>query len=226
MKISILIPWRTDGPDGHRQKVWDFLQPLWDQSGFEICVGEDDVFSDRPPYNWPDPDYIPGNDTRYFLPFNCSMALNRAAAQATGDVFVCMGADHYPDPDAIHVAAAMTAYPPYWTPTFGSMAYLSEEYTEALIAGRTTIERCPIAAVDPTAHGNSAVARGAWEAVGGMDQRYSGWGWEDSDLIRRLSRKNGVKRPPFTRGLSLWHKTAHRDLSFNNPNRRLFESGS
>lgn len=212
MKISILVPWRSDGPDGHRQKLWDYLSPLWKQTLFEICVGEDDVYA---------PDSIAGDP----LPFNCSQALNRAAARASGDIFVTMGADFYPNAEAVLAAARHARTAAHWVPVYGTTAYLSQQQTEELVTGRRPIERCLIEHTDPSCQGITAISATAWRAVDGMDEGYSGWGWEDTDLLRKLARKYGYPPYPYTRGISLWHPTWHRDLSRANPNRRRFEAG-
>lgn len=218
MKVSLLIPWRSDGPEGHRQKVWDYLRPLWEKTEFEVCVGEDDVSG---PHDEP-------------LSFSCSQALNRAAAKAGGDVFVTMGADYFPMPAAVQRAAELALrYPPYWMPVFGAVEYVSEGSTKALLSGALktenhTILRNMIDAVDQGCMGITAVKASMWHQVGGMDERYRGWGWEDTDLRRRLTAASYQHKPKFlhTRGVALWHDGGHRDLTYNNPNRRLFESGA
>lgn len=203
MKISIMIPWRSDGPNGWRQEVWNYLRPKWEEIGWELCIGE---------------------DNRYELPFSAALAFNRAAAQATGDVLVTMGADFYPNPEAIERAATLTAHKSNWVMIFGAVGYLSEVDTKKLIRDGAEISTLRLGVVDPTCQGITAIRRTAWDAVGGMDERYSGWGWEDTDLLRRLGRKYGYATYPYTRAISLWHPTGHRDMSYNNPNRRLFES--
>jgi hypothetical protein len=199
MTISILIPWRTD--NGQRQRVWDFLRPLWTKTDFEICIGEDDAAG----------------------PFNCSRALNRAAAQATGNVFVPMGADHYPNTTAVDSAARLAQRNAAWQPVFGGVYRLSQRGTDELLTvGQPSYSM--VEHIDTVCKGINAVTRGSWETVGGMDERYAGWGWEDDDLVRRLQRRYGSVTPPSIRVIALWHESAHQDLSYGNPNRRLFES--
>lgn len=226
MKISILVPWRSDGPDGHRQKLWDYLRPRWERTPFEICVGEDDVYAPLPTIEGPEPETELRTATP--LPFNCSQALNRAARMADGDVFVMMGADHYPNESAILAAAERATHWPGWSPVYRTTNYLSEASTAALIAGERGIRGLPFERTDPTCMGITAVHREAWLAVHGMDERYRGWGWEDTDLRRRLTQKFGDAHPmPLTSAavVALWHDMSHRDLSYDNPNRRRFEAG-
>lgn len=57
-----------------------------------------------------------------------------------------------------------------------------------------------------------------------MDERYAGWGYEDTALLRELTRHYGFVPSPFNHVLGLWHDGAHWDMSATNPNRVLFES--
>lgn len=71
---------------------------------------------------------------------------------------------------------------------------------------------------------NHGVHRSDYEAVGGNDQSFEGWGYEDSDLAIRLG-NHGVRLIPAGRGstvLHLWHPEADRTLERENL-RRLEE---
>ena len=201
-KTSILVPWRTD--HGHRARVWNYLRPIWENTEYELCVGTDTGEG----------------------PFNCSMAVNDAARQATGDVYVIMGADLYPKQHAIDQAVKFTSYVHDWAPVFGGMDYLSRVDTDLVLARKTVALSCKPVTRDPTAMGIVAVRAAAWHEIDGMDERYSGWGWEDTALVRSLRERFGGVAAPLHVGLSFWHPTGHRDLSPSNPNRRLFESES
>src|ERR1700761_5891633 len=114
---------------------------------------------------------------------------------------------------AAHIARSM-----HWTPVFGAMSYLSQVDTELVLAhGADPLSFTPCAQ-DPSAAGNTAVSAVAWKEINGMDERYRGWGWEDTALLRTLTRRFCVAPPPRTVGLSLWHPSGHRDLSVHNPN--------
>lgn len=210
MKISILIPWRTD--NGQRQRVWNHLRPLWDKTEFEISVGEDDSDLNEP--------------------FNCAKALNRAAAKATGDVLVTMGADYYPLPSSLKYAAHIALREPGWCAAFDSVRYLSRDNTEMMLLGDVRFDdsrpvtNWPTERIDHGCQGITAVRAELWRKVGGMDERYRGWGWEDTAFRRTLYRAGSLYVPErtFLPGLALWHDESHRDLTYNNPNRRLFES--
>lgn len=194
--VSILVPWRTD--HGQRQRVWDRIRPLWQASGFELCTGTPDDG-----------------------PFNCSQAINRAAEAATGDVLVTMGADHWPDLDAVTRAAALAAHAT-WMPVYGGVHYLSRTDTNAVIDGADPVSLVP-ESTDSCCQGITAITRQSWRDIGGMDERYAGWGYEDTALLRALARRYGYVPPPYNHVTALWHDGAHRDMSAGNPNKALFD---
>ncbi len=70
---------------------------------------------------------------------------------------------------------------------------------------------------------NMLAPRFAIDAVGGFDERYEGWGYEDSDLVIRLMRHGlHVRRGPAdTAVLHLWHPDNPRDNA--DRNRSLLE---
>ena len=65
---------------------------------------------------------------------------------------------------------------------------------------------------------NMLAPRRAIDAVGGFDERYTGWGYEDSDLVIRLMRHGlHIRRGPAdTAVLHLWHPDNPRDNAERN----------
>lgn len=192
--ISVLIPWR--GGDSQRERVWDHIRSRWESLGVELCVGVDD------------PDG----------PFNCSRALNRAFAISTRPYVMQFGADCLPDVRAIHAAyynMKIEGFP--WVPTFEKTDYYNEHSTELILRGHpdNTVE------VDPNLHvpfqtGVLAMTREAYLETGGADERFVGWGAEDSAFRRTLHILNpGGDPQPFTLRC-LWHDNKHRKLGQDN----------
>ena len=70
--ISLLVPFVSDG--GVRLESWQWLREYWrhELPGAQVCVG-----------------------TNFAVPFRKTAAVNEAAAQASGDVFVILDADCY-----------------------------------------------------------------------------------------------------------------------------------
>lgn len=190
MNLSVLIPWRTD--NGPRQQAFDYVRPLWEATGAEICVGEDDPVG----------------------PFNCSRALNRAFRQATNDRMVQFGADNLPDPVAIEVAYEALGVNP-WLPLMSSTAYYSENSTERIFSGADPFSET-LEYTLPFCTGALGYTRDAYVAAGGSDERFSGWGMEDAALRQTLAGLFGSSPAlPYTLRC-LWHKSDHRFTSGDN----------
>lgn len=189
-KISVLIPWRDDG--GPRRKALDYCLGVWSDihPDAEIILGVDD-----------------GD-----LPFNCSAAQNRAFKKSTRPWLLMFGADCLPDREAIEQAARKFAVGEPWVPLFDRTEYYDEAATRLALSGREALERLdpnPALAV-PFQTGVVAVQRWAYLATGGMDERFVGWGAEDSAFRRVLAVLFG-DRPPINLPLHcLWHPAPHR----------------
>lgn len=157
--ISVLIPWRSSEPE--RVRAWEFLRPLWEQLDVQLCVADDGLTG----------------------PFSVARAINRARRMASGDMLVLYGADHIP-PDKARldwIADRLQAHP--WTAVYGSVRIFNPHGTDLIIHGwdpadcfgwtHTTIAMCT---------GILAMRTSVFDDVGGMDERFRGWGAEDSAL--------------------------------------------
>ncbi len=182
--ISICIPWRSD--HGWRETLFEWVLPAWHDTGFEICVGVDDDGG----------------------PINVSRALNRARAQATGDVLVVAAADHIPVPEAA-LSASRIAAVHGWSPVFAATAGITRDATEKVIAGEPVNIAASITGQVPFCTALLAVRRDVWDAVGGWDERFHGWGCEDTAF--RLTLETLYPDPPWPeplRTIALWHEAA------------------
>jgi hypothetical protein len=184
--VSILIPWRTD--HGHRERLWTHLRPLWEALPYQLCVASDGAEDGQP--------------------FDYAAAANKAAAEATGAVFITWGADQFPDPAAIG-SAAERATVWGWSRVFDRNGTYSPFATEQILAGADP-QHLGVELIEPHCTGIIAVRRDIWHAVGGMDERFHGWGYEDAALRDRLIRDYG--KPPVRSGMlmGLWHPVRHR----------------
>lgn len=209
MSLAVLVPWhQTLDPIGtHRARLWNHLRPQWDAAGVRLVVGTDPHAEET------------GR-------FSVARALNNAVRQAPDDVdmFALYGADHVPDP-AVLAWAANTLRHQAWTPLHRGIHYATPDTTEALLSGRIGAGEMQWRYQDALCPGVLAVRRCAWEHVGGMDEGFSGWGWEDTALVDVLRACFPIPEPQTLTPLyELWHPETARDMSLDNPNRRRYEA--
>ncbi|MEV8610268.1 galactosyltransferase-related protein [Amycolatopsis sp. NPDC051373] len=209
MTLAVLVPWhQTPDPVGaHRARLWTYLRQQWINTGVHLIAGSDPMAAET------------GR-------FSVSRALNNAARKAPDDVdmFALYGADHIPNTDVFHWAV-MTLERQPWTPLHRGINYATPNTTEALLSGRISVDGLEWGAIHPDAlcPGVLAVRRAAWDYVGGMDENFEQWGYEDSALVAVLSTVFPIRHQPLTPLFELWHPESARDLSEANPNRQRFE---
>lgn len=203
-KVSVLIPWRSDGIDGPRQRAWSYLERCWARLGVEVCVGVDDGDA----------------------PFNCAAAQNRAFRASTRPYLLMFGADCLPDGEAIQMGLevmATTGEP--WVPLFDRTEYFDQQTTDWVIRDLADPFRCApdLAYSVPFQTGVIALHRWAYLSVGGMDERFVGWGAEDSAFRHALAERHGDSTPlPFALHC-LWHPAPERG-AMSAENLRLVQS--
>lgn len=190
MNLSVLIPWRTD--NGHRQRLWDYCRPLWEQYDIELCIGTD-----------------PLDDH----PFSPARAFNNAAQQATGDAYVMYGADHIPDPwHLAWVAEQLTVNA--WCAVYANTGTYSPEDTEQILTG-TNPGEFQYAQIVHHCVGILAIHPDAWHDTGGMDERFEAWGAEDYAYRTALHNLYGPTPEPTGTLPTLWHPPSPRTETNN-----------
>lgn len=196
--VSVLIPWRAGDPQ--REGVWNYIRNQWFELssvlGFEIVVGQ--------------PDDMEG-------PFNCASALNNAWRRATRPNVVMFGADCLPDVTAISEAMWRIDRGELWVPLFKDTQYYGQYSTHRIINGDDSLYHLP----DPNLYvpfqtGVLALTHQAYYQAGGHDDRFVGWGAEDSAFRISLYRLFGDSEPVDRSLYCLWHETGHRSMNQNN----------
>ena len=189
-KVAIMVPRRAGDPV--REHAWEYTRKHWETLGWPIFEGHHDEG-----------------------PFNASAARN-AAARLAGDwdvaVFVdadTVMLDHASVRSAVDLAASsgqfVRPFTNYWMLDQRGAASLME-------TGKRPVSG--IRRLGEAAHGGvNVIPRKLWDAIGGYDERFKGWGSEDTavELAGRVI--GGFAQIPGD-VYHLWHpKSADRDPS-------------
>lgn len=193
MHVRICVPWAPD--NGHRDRLWEYCFQRWlaFDLGWPIVIGSN---ADEP--------------------LNRSRARNDAA-RGDWDVAVFTDADNLPATADQVVRAVMRAA----TDRCQVFAHdlrigLDERTTDELLAGEIDLPDQGAEMDHNTFSGVWAISRGLWDRLGGFDERFTGWGFEDLSFMYAAETLSGtVARIPGTL-YHLWHPR-HRELQEEGP---------
>lgn len=177
MKISALIPYKPDF--GRRDYLWSLVKQRYERffPYIELCVGVDD------------------NE-----PFNRARAINRAAKMATGDTFIVVDTDIIFQPDLVRNLVPLVDKHPWIVPFYYGYR-LSESGTERLIA-----EGLPLAIQIGPGPMMNVMKRSCFEEIGGIDERFNGYGYEDVAMAIALDTICGKHFTMDDSIFHLWHQ--------------------
>ena len=164
--VAVLVPRRSDG--GWRDRVWEFTRPRWEALGWPIIEGHHDDG-----------------------PFNRSAAVN-AAADADWSVAVIIDADVVVDVWQVQAAVdcARTGVPAI---AYTRRTHMGRRTTERVLAGWPgdwSTGREFVMGLEAVSSAN-VIARATWDAIGGFDESFVGWGWEDNAFIAATETMSG-----------------------------------
>lgn len=190
--MSALIAFRD--VDGSRTPLWDVIRAQFEQAlpEVELVVATDD-----------------GTD-----PFHKTLALNRAAAKATGEVFIVTDADTWLSADIVREAAQFVAETPTrWSKPWTHKLKLNQEGTDYILdlgkGWNGTIDHRAFGRPEGyNTFGHSPpliMHRSAYEAVHGFDERMRGWGQEDVAFSLSLTRLFGAPKKYRGHAIHLFH---------------------
>ncbi len=181
VRTVLLVPRRRD--NGHRDKVWDWCRARWEREfpGWPIYEGHHDQG-----------------------PFNRSAAINAAADLAGGwDVGVVIDADIFVRVSQAASAVARARDTGRVTWAHRRWRGLSEEATSSLLKNGTDfgpqLQRWDMDLVVERTNPMSwsccvAIPRKVWDDLGGFDERFRGWGWEDMAFMSAILGLYGYER--------------------------------
>jgi hypothetical protein len=187
--ISVLTGF-TSGDPG-RLRIWDWVRTYYAR-------------------NLPEAEHVTGGSEA--RPFNKATAVNAAARRASGDVFLLADADTCLDRGGVvRAAALLRAGGAAWAFPASEVYRLSGKQTAACLRkphvpfGAVSKGACNWHSADlRKLAGWVMVTRGAWERLGGMDERFSeGWGCEDACFTLALATLCG--QPAVMRGYKAVH---------------------
>lgn len=192
MTVAVCIPWRSVlDRVPAHQRVVDY----WTHHGFDIFHG--DTTSPR---------------------FNISAARNIAVATASADISIVADADTIPDIAAVWRAIERCAdddglvdYP------FTQYRHIPGDWT-----AKADLLAAPVVQSYTRSVGGLLICQTAlYWTLGGMDERFTGWGYEDSAFhakaltLARVRRENAI--------IFSFDHAADRNLTPSNPNRKLYQ---
>lgn len=200
--ISLLVPFRTD--NARRAETWNWLKQYWrhELPGAEIITGTDDH------------------------PAFCkTAAINRAAANATGDVFVILDADCYVSGEVIEHCAneirnAQSRGHRLWFMPYRYFYRLTDIASREIIRSDPTNPPKYFSSGPPAykLQETKSVDQGHWfgaliqvmpreafELVGGMDTRFNGWGGEDVAFMHAVDTLYSPHKTVSNGVIHLWH---------------------
>ena len=208
MNFSVLIPYRPS--HRLRAKTFDWITRRYKKllPEAELCVAD-------------------SNDEE----FSRSQARNNAFSLATTDILLVADADTVPERDAILRGIELLDQQVPWVVPYDTYFNLGVEKTQEILKHGPHLdiefknEDCEHIVMSTA--GMLLMRRSAWETVGGYDERFIGWGYEDNSFQLALDVLVGRHvRVHEGRGIHMWHP-APETVRFAQPmidyNRRLYE---
>lgn len=156
MTPVIVVPRRDD--NGHRDRLWSFVRGHYEHLGWPIIEGH----------------HTEGR-------FNRSAAINAAADTAGAwDVAVVIDSDSLADLDQVRAAADTASSTGAMVAAFDRFQQLSKRGTLRVLDGhRGTWSPFVERTLKDGVSSCVAIPRALWDRVGGFDECFDGWGWED-----------------------------------------------
>lgn len=198
----VAVPYKPDF--GHRDKLFAHLKThYWNGVGLPLSIGTN-------------------NDD----PFNRSTAINTALA-GDWDYAVIADADTWVPPCQLHQALETAAATGKLVAAFDTVVELSKDSTTAILNGKTglagsfgTADKLRTQELE-TQSSMLVVPRPLWDNLGGMDERFQGWGAEDCAFWHACTVHAGAPERITGNAYHLWHPPAPGKFGGNQYRRNL-----
>jgi predicted glycosyltransferase involved in capsule biosynthesis len=208
--LSIIIPYRESFyPDkGYRQKAFEYVENQFQNY-------------------YPDAEIIIGKQTNGEKEFCRSNAINNGVAKSTGDVLLISDADIIIKKTTLDKAFNLDTS---FVIPFGICYNLNRQISDNIINGKTFSDREILRNLngirdirpgqstfgDKLAGGIQIITRKLFNKVNGMDERFKGWGYEDTHFCWKLMAQIGDY--PILENEKIFHLWHPRDNQLNNAN--------
>lgn len=185
--FSLIVPYRGNG--GFRTELWSWCRRWWSYRfpGVEIITGDTE-----------DPTFDRGTSR------------NVAVEQATSDILVIADADTIPNSGAVREALALVREGAPWVLPYGEERYynLTEPTTWKILHAEPSVT-----VLEPHVWehkltswaGCLVMSREAFLSVGGYDERFVGWGYEDNAFRFAMDTLVGPHVRVDSYACHLWH---------------------
>lgn len=184
----VAVPHKPDF--GHRDQLFTHLKDhYWDTIGFEVLVGR----------NTDDP-------------FNRCAAIN-TALDTDWQVAVIADGDTWVPQSQLHKAVMIARITKRLVAAFDAVVELDRDTTTGILAGRIPLAgsfgATKVRTRDiETQSSMLVITRGLWDRVGGMDERFQGWGGEDNAFWHACRLHGGEPHRTPGNAYHLWHPPA------------------
>jgi predicted glycosyltransferase involved in capsule biosynthesis len=203
MQLSALFPYRPDSEE--RDYIWSMVRKRYGQlfPQIEICIGTD--------------------ESKLFCRAH---AVNEAAKKATGDVFIIVDMDVVFNLEVIDQITRLVNDHP-WIVPYSQGLRLSQKASKRLfeqglpekIQHDDADVEIIVTWLGPFMN---VMTRKCFEAIGGMDERFKGWGREDAAMVLALDTICGKHFRMEGVVYHLWHQRPVLDSTSYGNNHRLY----
>ena len=212
--LSIIIPYKYVNPvrDKTFQYIHEYYQEKYPKS--EICIGEDTTTTKQ---------------------FNCSNAINNGVKQSNGKYVFIVGADTFVPKEYVQKSVKQLKHSPFIIP-FGYIYSLDPYISQRIVSHEdlslNEIEKHgqKISIIPGDTHytpknsGVQVMEKTFFNQMNGYDERFVGWGFEDTYFCWRVIKEVGDY--PLLREGKIYHLWHHRNNMKNNReyqrNKKLF----